>query len=170
MTKNSPARWSASKKLNTEKETSALAQMLLAGLNAGDVVLFEGPVGAGKSHLAREIIRGRLSKAGKVEDIPSPTFTLVQTYDDGILEIWHCDLYRLTSVDEVHELGLTDAFGSALCLVEWPDRLGKEAPNDALTIYLGISKNPGTRDVTMTANSTKWDWLKRLPGDWQMAQ
>ena len=99
----------------------------------GDVILLEGPIGAGKSCLARAFIRARL---GEQEEVPSPTFTLVQIYDDGGTEIWHADLYRLTHPDEVWELGLDQAFGTAICLVEWPDRLGRHIPSDALRIRL----------------------------------
>ena len=73
---------------------------------------------------------------GEAEDVPSPTFTLVQVYQDAGVEIWHADLYRLTHPDEVWELGLDQAFETAICLVEWPDRLGNHRPEGALTIRL----------------------------------
>uniref|UniRef100_UPI00286C803C tRNA (adenosine(37)-N6)-threonylcarbamoyltransferase complex ATPase subunit type 1 TsaE n=1 Tax=Tabrizicola sp. TaxID=2005166 RepID=UPI00286C803C len=81
----------------------------------------------------RALIQTRL---GRAEDVPSPTFTLVQTYDGGGVEIWHTDLYRLSHPDEVWELGLRDAFSTAICIVEWPDRLGRHLPQDALRISL----------------------------------
>ena len=98
-------------------------------------VLLEGPIGAGKSHLARALIRARL---GRMEDVPSPTFTLVQTYQADV-EIWHADLYRLSHPDEVAELGLEDAFSHAICLIEWPDRLGRLTPANAIRIALSTS-------------------------------
>lgn len=113
--------------------TEALGQRLSRLARPGDVILLEGPIGAGKSSLARAFIRARL---GPAEDVPSPTFTLVQIYDDAGTEIWHADLYRLTHPDEVWELGLDDAFNSAISLVEWPDRLGVHVPPDALRIRL----------------------------------
>lgn len=119
--------------LADEDATSAFGAALADHLQAGDCVLLEGPIGAGKSHLARALIRARL---GRVEDVPSPTFTLVQTYQAEDVEIWHADLYRLSHPDEVLELGLDDAFVSAICLVEWPDRLGGHVPPDALRIRL----------------------------------
>ena len=76
-----------------------------------------------KSHFARALIQSRLAAIGRFEDVPSPTFTLVQCYDLGSVDLWHADLYRLTSPSECDELGLVDAFESAICLVEWPDRL-----------------------------------------------
>ena len=119
--------------LPDEAATRALGRRLAALARPGDVVLLEGPIGAGKSSLARACIRARL---GEDEEVPSPTFTLVQVYPDAEGEIWHADLYRLTHPDEVWELGLDQAFETAICLVEWPDRLGSHRPEGALTIRL----------------------------------
>jgi tRNA threonylcarbamoyladenosine biosynthesis protein TsaE len=113
--------------------TTALGERLAALLQAGDTLLLHGSIGAGKSHLARAFIQARL---GRMEDVPSPTFTLVQTYDTDGPEVWHADLYRLTHPDEVLELGLGDAFASAICLIEWPDRLGSHTPGGALNLRL----------------------------------
>lgn len=115
--------------LPLETDTAALAGRIAPILRPGDVILLEGPIGAGKSAFSRALIRARL---GRMEDVPSPTFTLVQTYEDEGGDIWHCDLYRLTHPDEVFELGLEEAFANAICLIEWPDRLGADAPADAL--------------------------------------
>jgi tRNA threonylcarbamoyladenosine biosynthesis protein TsaE len=119
--------------LPTAAETEALGQRLAGLARPGDVILLEGPIGAGKSCLARAFIRARL---GREEEVPSPTFTLVQVYEAAGVEIWHADLYRLTHPDEVWELGLDDAFQTAICLVEWPDRLGAHQPPGALHIRL----------------------------------
>ncbi|WP_137109351.1 tRNA (adenosine(37)-N6)-threonylcarbamoyltransferase complex ATPase subunit type 1 TsaE [Rhodobacter sp. SY28-1] len=119
--------------LPTAAETEALGRRLATLAGPGDAILLEGPIGAGKSCLARAFIRARL---GEAEEVPSPTFTLVQVYDDDGTEIWHADLYRLTHPDEVWELGLDQAFETAICLVEWPDRLGSHLPAGALTIRL----------------------------------
>lgn len=113
--------------------TDALGRKLAGLALPGDVVLLEGPIGAGKSSLARAFIRARL---GEGEEVPSPTFTLVQVYEDHGTEIWHADLYRLTHPDEVWELGLDEAFQTAICLVEWPDRLGRHVPQGALHLRL----------------------------------
>lgn len=113
--------------------TEALGRRLASLARPGDVILLDGPIGAGKSCLARAFIRARL---GREEEVPSPTFTLVQVYEDKAGEIWHADLYRLTHTDEVWELGLDDAFTNAICLVEWPARLGPHVPPDALRIAL----------------------------------
>ena len=118
--------------LATEDDTARLARALAPLLRRGDTVLLEGAIGAGKSHFCRALIRERL---GRAEDVPSPTFTLVQTYEADP-DIWHADLYRISHPDEVAELGLDDAFASAICLVEWPDRLGRHAPAGAIRLRL----------------------------------
>ena len=119
--------------LPSEAHTKALAETFADCLQKGSTVLLSGNLGAGKSYFARSFIRHRL---GQNTDVPSPTFTLVQVYDDGPVEIWHCDLYRLTSVDELIELGLDDAFEEAICLIEWPERLGDLAPETSIHVEL----------------------------------
>jgi tRNA threonylcarbamoyladenosine biosynthesis protein TsaE len=119
--------------LQDEGATDRLGRVLAALLGQGDTLLLLGPIGAGKTHLARALIRARM---GEATEVPSPSFTLVQTYSDAAGAIWHADLYRLSHPDEVQELGLEDAFGQALCLIEWPDRMAGHLPPDALTIRL----------------------------------
>lgn len=92
-----------------------------------------------------------------MEDVPSPTFTLVQTYEDSEGDIWHCDLYRLTHPDEVLELGLADAFATAICLIEWPDRLGLDQPENAVRLI--FSAHPEGHSVTIHAPGP---WAERL--------
>lgn len=142
--------------LTSEGAAADLAAQVWPLLGAGDTLLLSGPIGAGKSHFARALISTALAEHGVAEDIPSPTFTLVQTYQAGMLEIWHSDLYRLTHVDEVYELGLFDAFETALCLVEWPDRLGQDAPKQALHLEFMICDNPDHRFLKLTATNEKW--------------
>ena len=146
--------------LPSEDDTADLGGWLAVRLVAGDAVLLEGPIGAGKSHLARALIRARL---GRMEDVPSPTFTLVQTYLADV-EIWHADLYRLSHPDEAAELGLEDAFSQAICLVEWPDRLGRLMPADAIRIALSASGEG--RNVTLTAPNYP-DLLAEFARRWQ---
>lgn len=132
--------------------TARFAAALAPSLAPGDVVLLDGPIGSGKTHFARALIQARLAHDdAPVEDVPSPTFTLVQTYDTGTVELWHADLYRLTHPDEVEELGLAQAFDESICLVEWPDRLGVLAPDDALTLTFQQGDDPEAREVTLRA-------------------
>jgi tRNA threonylcarbamoyl adenosine modification protein YjeE len=120
-------------RLDSLDATQGLGARLAGVLAPGDVVLLTGDLGAGKTTLARAVI----AKMCGVDDAPSPTYTLVQVYDttDGG-ELWHADLYRIEDAAELDELGLEDAFDDAVCLVEWPDRLGNAVPPDRLEILL----------------------------------
>jgi len=116
-------------------------------------LLLSGPIGAGKTYFARQLIQSLLSSP---EDVPSPTFTLVQTYAAENCDIWHCDLYRLTHPDEVFELGLEDAFDTSICLIEWPDRLGSDLPENALTLNFGVAEESMHRHLIASANAPRW--------------
>jgi tRNA threonylcarbamoyladenosine biosynthesis protein TsaE len=143
-------------RFSSPEATGAFAARLAPALIAGDVVLLQGDLGAGKTHFARAVIQTRLTMLGLTEDVPSPTFTLVQTYDAGDVEIWHTDLYRLSSVDEVFELGLDDAFDTAVCLVEWPDRLGEETPEGALVLHFTMTDKPEERLLQASSGDPRW--------------
>jgi tRNA threonylcarbamoyladenosine biosynthesis protein TsaE len=140
-------------------QTDVLAQAIAPLLVAGDCLLLSGDIGAGKSHFCRAVILQRLLHVGLHEDVPSPTYTLVQTYDDTICDIWHADLYRLTDPQEVVELGLQDAFDSAICLVEWPDRLAVDAPQNALSIHIAPTETDSARILTFAAIGPYWEKL-----------
>jgi tRNA threonylcarbamoyladenosine biosynthesis protein TsaE len=113
--------------------TEALGRRLAAILRPGDVVCLSGDLGAGKTTLARGAIA---AWTGVVEEAPSPTYTLVQTYAGAGGELWHVDLYRLSRPDDAWELGLEDAFANAVCLIEWPERLAGQLPRDRLDVTL----------------------------------
>ena len=118
-------------------------------------MLLGGGVGAGKTHFARCLVQASLDVP---EDVPSPTYTLVQTYPGRQGDIWHADLYRLTDVGELDELGLQEAFASAICLIEWPDRLGEDVPETALTLTLSASEDDErTRLVRIGWSDPRWD-------------
>lgn len=137
-----------------EAATAALAGRIANVLEPGDTLLLEGEIGAGKTAFARAVIRALL---GPGEDVPSPTFTLVQTYETPRGPLWHCDLYRLTHPDEVLELGLDQALTEAICLIEWPDRLGQDCPKDAL--QLAFVARATDHAVTLTMPP---DWADRI--------
>lgn len=138
--------------------TTALGCALADLAQPGDVFLLEGHIGAGKTHFARAFIQARLARLERYEDVPSPTFTLVQVYD-AEPEIWHADLYRLTHPDELVELGLEEAFETAICLIEWPDRLAGLAPERALHLHFESTAEGAARRVSVMGNAL---WAQRL--------
>lgn len=118
--------------------TRALARRLAPHLRPGDVLGLAGPLGAGKTTLARDLIEA-LAEAGgggPVGEVPSPTFTLVQVYETGGPPVWHFDLYRLERPEDALELAIEEAFAEAVSLIEWPDRLGGLMPTDWLEIMI----------------------------------
>jgi tRNA threonylcarbamoyladenosine biosynthesis protein TsaE len=141
-----------------------MARKLGAALRAGDCLLLEGQIGAGKTHFARSLIQSLMDTP---EDVPSPTFTLVQTYDLPPGEVWHADLYRLSDVSEIDELGLTEAFEDAICLIEWPDRLQDLAPQNALSLSFALDDaNPEARRASLRWQDPKWTPIvKRMTDD-----
>ena len=114
--------------------TERLGAALAAGLRAGEAVCLYGPLGAGKTTLARGLIRALTQPE---EDAPSPTFTLVQTYDGPDFPVAHFDLYRLERADEAYELGLDEALEDGAAVIEWPERLEGRLPPDRLDIEIG---------------------------------
>lgn len=144
------------------EETQTIARTFAAVLGPGDTILLDGPIGAGKSHFARSAILARLAQP---EDVPSPTYTLVQTYLTPDAEIWHADLYRLNDPAECHELGLVAAFEEGICFVEWPDRLGADAPRDALTLAIEPQADENSRVLVFSWSDARWDpRMREVPG------
>lgn len=133
--------------LADEAATARLGEDLAQALRPGDVVALHGDLGAGKTTLARSLIRAIAGDAGL--DVPSPTFTLVQAYE-GRLPIHHFDLYRTTSPEELQELGLDDALESGAALIEWPDRAGDLLPAD--TIHVTFAHEGEGRRVSVTGS------------------
>lgn len=135
----------------------AFARGLARTLAQGDVILLEGELGAGKSELARGMIRARI---GSPIDVPSPTFTLVQRYDGGDCPITHVDLYRVGGADELVELGLDEAGDLGVLIVEWPSRAGADwFPPSALRIKIA---DAGGDSRTLQLSSSDEGWGHRL--------
>jgi tRNA threonylcarbamoyl adenosine modification protein YjeE len=126
--------FSAELMLGGPSETEALGARIAALLAPGDTIALEGDLGAGKTTLARAILRAR----GSRESVPSPTFTLVQRYELPQFAVSHFDLYRIAREAEVDELGLDEALSDGAALIEWPERAGSRLPADALHVQLAI--------------------------------
>lgn len=130
--------------LPDEAATQELGARLSTCLKRGDVLCLNGGLGAGKTTLSRGLIYALTGN----DEVPSPTYTLVQTYEAPNFEIWHFDLYRLKSPSEVWALGIEDALYDGVCLIEWPERLGDLKPDG--TIDMTIDFNEDGRVATLT--------------------
>ena len=138
--------------------TERLAVVLAPYLRPGDVVALGGDLGAGKTTLARALIRALTGDPD--EEVPSPTFTLVQSYATPAGPVWHFDLYRLSGADEVIELGWEEALATAIVLVEWPERLGRLVPPARLALDLAVT-GPESRAARLGGDA---GWAERLAG------
>ena len=119
--------------LDDELATAALATRLAPLLRPGDVVALSGGLGAGKTSFVRYLLQA----LGRTGEVPSPSFAIVQPYDDLSPPVWHADLFRIEDSGELAELGLDSLDGSAL-LVEWPERAGEDAWPEALRLHLEV--------------------------------
>jgi len=128
--------------LGSEEETAAAGAALARIARAGDVITLSGPLGVGKTALAR----GFIASLGHDGEVPSPSFAIVQPYDDVDPPVWHVDLYRIENLSEIEELGL-DAAADAVLLIEWPERAGTETWPGALRLSLEFTPN-GERILT----------------------
>jgi tRNA threonylcarbamoyladenosine biosynthesis protein TsaE len=150
-------------KLADEAATHALGAALAARLRPGDLILLEGDLGAGKTALARALIQAHLEAHGLAEDVPSPTFTLVQTYESPALLIAHVDLYRIEDPSELRELGLAETVDEGVVIVEWPERAAREIrrlSRDCLDISLALMPE-GMRRARLEGRGS---WAARLEG------
>ncbi len=140
--------------LPDEAATAALATRLARRARAGDVIALSGPLGSGKTSFARAFIRAL--GAGR-EEVPSPTFTLVETYAFAAAPVvWHFDLYRLRAPEEAYELGIEEAFIDGISLIEWPERLGALLPPEHLGVALSPGRAPAARRAVLRG-SPSWD-------------
>jgi tRNA threonylcarbamoyladenosine biosynthesis protein TsaE len=139
-------------RLNTEADTAKFGAAIAGALYKGEAVCLTGPLGAGKSVLARGLIR---KVAPTERDVPSPTFTLVQYYQGEKLAVAHFDLYRLERADEAFELGLDEALESGAAVIEWAEKLGRHLPRHRLDVE--ISPDAGeTRHVRLRPHG-RWE-------------
>ncbi len=140
--------------LKDEAATARLGAAIAASLRPGEAVCLSGPLGAGKSTLARALIRALTTPD---EEVPSPTFTLVQFYEGPRLKVAHFDLYRLSNPDEAYEIGLDEALDEGAAVIEWPERLAGRLPADRLAVEIDLAENDdGGRCVRLTAHGA-WE-------------
>jgi tRNA threonylcarbamoyladenosine biosynthesis protein TsaE len=132
--------------LADEAATADLARRLAGWLKPGDVVTLRGDLGAGKTSFARALIRALSDEA---PEVPSPTFTLVQSYETSAGPIHHFDLYRIQSPDELTEIGWDEALGGGIVLVEWPERAGNFLPASRLDLTIEFGSTAETRRATL---------------------
>jgi tRNA threonylcarbamoyladenosine biosynthesis protein TsaE len=125
-------------RLADEAATARLGAAIARALQAGEAVCLTGPLGAGKSTLARALVRALTAPD---EEVPSPTFTLVQFYEGARLSVAHFDLYRLENADEAYEIGLDEALDDGAAVIEWPERLGGRLPPDRLDVEIGFAED-----------------------------
>jgi len=140
----------ASYTIQSPEEMAAIAIHMASLLRIHDVILLKGDLGAGKSTFARALIQ---ALCGESIEVPSPTFTLVQTYEASLFTLWHFDLYRLKHEEEIYELGLEEAYESGVSLIEWPERLGAFFPQEYLEIEFAYGNDETERVLTFRG----WD-------------
>ncbi|HSF94253.1 MAG TPA: tRNA (adenosine(37)-N6)-threonylcarbamoyltransferase complex ATPase subunit type 1 TsaE [Thermohalobaculum sp.] len=151
--------------LPSERDTARFGAALAALLAPGDTVLLRGPLGAGKSVLARAVIRALMDDPEA--EIPSPSYTLVNIYETPRGAVWHADLYRLSGeVDEIEELGLGEAMGTALVLVEWPERLGAALPARRIEVQMTAGTRPDERHAEVMLVGPDWEAVARMLAKW----
>ena len=138
-------------RLPTESDTAHFGAALAKALEKGEAICLSGPLGAGKSVMARGLIRALSPDEG---DVPSPTFTLVQFYPGPAFPIAHFDLYRITSADEAYEIGLDEALRDGAAVIEWAERLGHHLPPNRLDIDIEVDGE--ARRVRLTAHGA-WE-------------
>ncbi len=141
--------------LNNESDSRRLAEAIAANLTGVEVITLSGGLGAGKTTFARALIN---SMSKKKQDVISPTFNIVQIYDTDIAKVWHYDLYRIKSLSEIAELGLEEAAGNGVVIVEWPEMAGNMMPAANIHIKFDYSAFDGGRTAEINCDK-KWDAL-----------
>ena len=139
-------------KITTLQQTKQLASSLAKQLRVGDIIALYGNLGVGKTAFTLFLVQ---SFCGDGEEVPSPTFTLLQTYDTDYFPIFHFDLYRLKNPNEVFELGIEDAFYDGVSLIEWPEKMGSYLPTKKI-LKIEIGCKDEVRTFTFSSQNPSW--------------
>jgi tRNA threonylcarbamoyl adenosine modification protein YjeE len=146
--------------LADEAATINIAKQISSTAATGDVIALFGDLGCGKTSFARAFINARTAT---FENVPSPTFTILQTYEfpdpNGAIPVYHFDLYRIESTIEIEELGMDEAFVDGISLIEWPERLDGSLPSNRLDLILTQGKEPNYRQATLKFHGL---WTSRI--------
>jgi tRNA threonylcarbamoyladenosine biosynthesis protein TsaE len=138
--------------LKNEAATSMLAATLEGVSNTGDIIALTGDLGAGKTSFSRSFIAAR----GGDGEVPSPTFTLVQLYEFSKGDVYHFDLYRIETPEEIFELSIEDAMNDGISLIEWPDRMGAYLPLERLDIIMSNGADEHAREAILIGHGNSW--------------
>ena len=139
--------------------------LILAGLFAnvlrsGETLLLWGDIGSGKTFFARGLIQKMMRDQGiLLEEVPSPTFTIVQAYDSLLPPVWHLDLFRMANSEEIFELGLEEALETCICLIEWPNQMGSNVPKRNISIKFDVEKDYDYRKISIEFNGSDWEHI-----------
>lgn len=131
---------------HSEQETLDIASQFAKTLKIGDIIALHGTLGVGKTAFTRGIIQSLTS----AKEVPSPTFTLLQTYETPYFDIYHFDMYRLKTPDEAYEIGIEDAFAEGVSFIEWPEKIGSILPKKHIDILFEVKDN--IRYITIKEN------------------
>lgn len=146
-------------KLIDEAATQNIAVQIANISRAGDIIALIGDLGCGKTTFARAFINARTAI---FENVPSPTFTLLQTYEfpnsNCVIPVYHFDLYRIENINEIDELGMDDAFAEGISLIEWPERLGGLIPRNRLEVIFTLGEDANYRKATLNFHGS---WVSR---------
>ncbi len=146
---------------NSVNETTDLGIKLGKLANSGDIICLTGDLGTGKTHITKGIAQG----LGILDNITSPTFTIVNEYDTGRLKLNHFDVYRVNDADEIYAIGFDDyIFSDAVCVIEWANYIEEILPDELLHILIekDLSKGENYRKITLTPYGEKYNYIKEL--------
>ena len=147
--------------INSIKETTDLGIELGKLVNSGDIICLTGDLGTGKTHITKGIAQG----LGILDNITSPTFTIVNEYEGGRLKLNHFDVYRVNDPDEIYAIGFDDyIFSDAVCVIEWANYIEEILPEELLHILIekDLSKGENYRKITLTPYGEKYNYIKEL--------